>query len=225
MRRLLPTITFVVVTALLLVFALTYDIPEIKVFKFFQDVDQKIITCEDQNKETLETTLEQLQFSVKELINIGQTYDGQTNVTTQFEEYETNYDAVKKYTESVSVCISKVIEETNFDKVEKKTKKLSPELLALANNMVELQQERTTKLADLKTKLDALVNALESFEEMFYNTKTSDSVQYFESVNVAFQEVQALHTDYMDTVQAYYQAKEMYYEQIANKTIIDYLFR
>ncbi|MGL4336546.1 MAG: hypothetical protein ACRCST_06600 [Turicibacter sp.] len=225
MRKSLPMIIIFGVAILLLGFSLTYDIPEVEAFQFFQNIDQKIATCENKNDQTLESTLEDLQLTVRELIVEGQTYNGQTDVSKLLEKYNTQYEQVKQYTQSVFVCISDVITETDFTKVEKTTKKLSPELVDLANEMVVLQQGRTSKLATLKDQLDNLVKTLDNFEEMFYNTKTSDTVQYFQNVNNSFQEVQTIHSEYMTTVETYYQAKESYYEQIASKGTLDFIFK
>lgn len=223
-RSFLPTIIIVIIAALGIFFSLTYKIPEVHVFQDFQNLDQEIVTCEKQNTSTLEENLNALQLSVSDLISAGQTYDGTTDLSDSFATFNEQYNMLKSYTESVSVCISSAIEKTDFEKINKVLTKLPEELKALGTEMTTLQQERTTKLTTLKSQLDSLVSTLSTFEDMFYNTKTSDAVQYFQNVNVAFEEVQTTHTDYMKTVEAYYTTKTSYYESIANKGAFEYIF-
>lgn len=223
-RPFIPALIIMIIAALGIFFAFTYKIPEVQVFQFYQNLDQEIVTCEKQNTSTLEENLNVLQSSVSSLISAGQTYDGSTDLTELFDSFNKQYDMLKQYNESVAVCISSAIEKTNFESIEKVIKKLPEGLQTLGNEMTTLQQERTTKLTALEEQLSSLVSTLSTFETMFYNTKTSEAVQYFQSVNVAFNDVQTLHTEYMTTVEAYYTAKTAYYESIANKGTFDYLF-
>lgn len=223
-RPILPLLIIIIISAIGIFFALTYKVPEVHVFQFYQDLDQEIVTCEKQNKNTLEENLNALQYSVSSLISAGQTYDGTEDLTELFDEYNKQYDMLKQYNESVATCISSTIEDTNFEHIEKVINKLPADLQTLAREMTTLQQERTVKLKALVEQLNSLVTTLENFEDMFYNQKTSEAVQYFQSVNVAFSDVQTLHTDYMKTVESYYEAKAAYYESIANKGTLDYIF-
>lgn len=222
-RPFLPVLFIIIIVAVGIFFASTYKIPEVHVFQFYQDLDQEIVTCEKQNPNTLEDNLNALQTAVSGLISAGQTYDGSADLSELFTSFNTQYDMLKQYNDSVATCISSAIEKTNFESIEKVIKKLPESLQTLGNDMTELQQVRTTKLKSLEEQLAALVTTLSTFEEMFYNTKTSEAVQYFQSVNVAFNEVQTLHTDYMTTVESYYTAKTAYYESIANKGTLDYI--
>ena len=224
MRKLLPAIVVIVLIGIASFLAFTFEIPEVSVFQVFQDLDQRIIQAESKGEETLETTLEQLQVSVREVISIGQTYDGKKDVSEQFTAYQTQYDQLNQYIESAMGEVSKAIESTDFEKVEKQVTKIAPELQGLATEMVKIQTDRTTKLELLNKELQKLVTELKTFEEMFYHTKTSDTVQYFQGINSIFKNIQALHSDYMETVESYYAIKADYYEQIANKNVIDYLF-
>ena len=224
-RPFLPVLIVILISAVGIFFALTYKIPEVQVFQMYQHLDQEIVTCEKQNTNTLEDNLNALQASVSSLISAGQTYDGSADLTELFESFNTQYNMLKQYNESVATCISSAIEKTNFEQIEKVIKKLPTDLQTLGHDMTSLQKERTTKLTALEAQLSSLVDTLSNFEEMFYNTKTSEAVQYFQSVNVAFSDVQTLHTDYMTTVEAYYTAKTAYYESIANKGTLDYIFK
>lgn len=224
-RPFLPVLIVIIISAVGIFFALTYKIPEVQVFQLYQNLDQEIVTCEKQNTSTLEENLNALQASVSGLISAGQTYDGSADLTELFDSFNTQYKMLKQYNESVATCISSAIEKTNFDEIEKVIKKLPADLQTLGSEMTSLQQERTTKLTTLEGQISSLVDTLSNFEEMFYNTKTSEAVQYFQSVNTAFSEVQTLHTEYMTTVESYYVAKTAYYESIANKGTLDYLFK
>lgn len=223
-RSFLPLLIIIIISAIGIFFALTYKVPEVYVYQFYQDVDQEIVTCEKQNKNTLEENLNALQYSVSSLISKGQTYDGTEDLTELFTDFNKQYEMLKQYDESVATCISNVIEDTNFDRIEKVINKLPADLQTLGRDMTTLQQDRTVKLKALVEQLNSLTKTLEDFEDMFYNQKTSEAVQYFQSVNTAFSEVQTLHTDYMKTVESYYVAKEAYYESIANKGTLDYIF-
>ena len=223
-RPFLPVLIIIIISAIGIFFALNYKIPEVYVFQFYQDLDQEIVTCEKQNTNTLEENLNALQYSVSSLISAGQTYDGTEDLTELFDEYNKQYEMLKQYNESVATCISNAIEQTSFDRIEKVISKLPADLQTLGREMTTLQQERTAKLTALEEQLVSLVKTLENFEEMFYNQKTSEAVQYFQNVNVAFSNVQTLHTDYMKTVESYYEAKSAYYESIANKGTLDYIF-
>ena len=206
-RPILPITIIIIIAALGIFFSFTYKIPEIQVFQDFQNLDQEILTCEKQNTNTLEENL-----------NAGQTYDGTADLSDSFKTFNEQYNMLKNYTESVSPCMSSAIEKTDFETINKVLTKLPEQLTTLGSEMTALQQERTTKLTNLT------VQTLSKFEDMFYNTKTSEAVQYFQNVNVAFEEVQVSHTEYMTTVEAYYMAKTNYYENIANKGVFEYIF-
>ena len=118
-RSFLPTIIIVIIAALGIFFSLTYKIPEVHVFQDFQNLDQEIVTCEKQNTSTLEENLNALQLSVSDLISAGQTYDGTTDLSDSFATFNEQYNMLKSYTESVSVCISSAIEKTDFEKINK----------------------------------------------------------------------------------------------------------
>lgn len=223
-RSVLPITIIIIITALGIFFSFTYKIPEIQVFQNFQNLDQEIVTCEKQNTNTLEENLNVLQLAVNQLIIAGQTYDGTADLSDTFKTFNEQYNMLKNYTESVSPCMSSVIEKTDFEKINKVLTKLPEQLMTIGTDMTDLQQERTTKLTNLTLQLDSLVETLSNFEDMFYNTKTSEAVQYFQNVNVAFEEVQTSHTDYIKTVEAYYAAKTNYYENIANKGVFEYIF-
>lgn len=48
-----------------------------------------------------------------------QTYDGSADLTELFESFNTQYNMLKQYNESVATCISSAIEKTNFEQIEK----------------------------------------------------------------------------------------------------------
>ncbi len=223
MRRFLPTIIVVALIAAAGFLAFSYEIPEISVFQVFQDCDQALIEVNQQSEEPLETVLENLQVSVRDVITAGQTYDKKADVSEVFATYEKAYEDVKQYVESVLMPMIKVMEETEFDKVSRQLSHLSPELKTQAEELIQLQQGRITQLNALGDEIQNLVAGLESLETMFYSTTTSDSVQYFQQLNGKFLEILRLHTEYGETVDAYYEAKTGYYEQIANKNMFDYL--
>ena len=78
--------------------------------------------------------------------------------------------------------------------------------------MSVLQQARTEKLVALNAELEVLAKELTNFEEMFYNTKTSEAVQYFQTINMIFNTIEELHTEYMKSIEEYYAVKTEYYE-------------
>ena len=117
------------------------------------------------------------------------------------------------------------LEEVNFDKVESTLSKLPENLASLGKQMSVLQQARTEKLVALNAELEVLAKELTNFEEMFYNTKTSEAVQYFQTINMIFNTIEELHTEYMKSIEEYYAVKTEYYEAIANKGVPDYLFK
>ncbi|MTM43369.1 hypothetical protein GMA50_09635, partial [Turicibacter sanguinis] len=167
-RPFLPVLIVILISAVGIFFALTYKIPEVQVFQMYQHLDQEIVTCEKQNTNTLEDNLNALQASVSSLISAGQTYDGSADLTELFESFNTQYNMLKQYNESVATCISSAIEKTNFEQIEKVIKKLPTDLQTLGHDMTSLQKERTTKLTALEAQLSSLVDTLSNFEEMFY---------------------------------------------------------
>ena len=132
---------------------------------------------------------------------------------------------LKDNTANVVTCMNSQLEEVNFDKVESTLSKLPENLASLGKQMSVLQQARTEKLVALNAELEVLAKELTNFEEMFYNTKTSEAVQYFQNINVIFNTIEELHTEYMKSIEEYYAVKTEYYEAIANKGVLDYLFK
>ena len=132
---------------------------------------------------------------------------------------------LKDYTANVVTCMNSQLEEVNFDKVESTLSKLPENLASLGKQMSVLQQARTEKLVALNAELEVLAKELTNFEEMFYNTKTSEAVQYFQTINMIFNTIEELHTEYMKSIEEYYAVKTEYYEAIANKGVPDYLFK
>ena len=116
-RPFLPVLIVILISAVGIFFALTYKIPEVQVFQMYQHLDQEIVTCEKQNTNTLEDNLNALQASVSSLISAGQTYDGSADLTELFESFNTQYNMLKQYNESVATCISSAIEKTNFEQI------------------------------------------------------------------------------------------------------------
>ncbi len=221
----LPLVIIGLIAAVGVFFALTYKFPEVEAFQFYQKIDQNIVTCEKKSPDTLETILNALQSHVREVILVGQTYDGSQDVTELFKPFNAQYEELKEYTSNVVICMNSELEGINFDKINSTLSKLPENLASLGKQMSVLQQTRTEKLTALNNELDVLVQALTNFEEMFYNTKTSESVQYFQNINVIFNTIEALHTDYMKSIEEYYAVKTEYYELIANKSVFDYLFK
>ena len=97
-----PFIIIGLIAAIGVFFGLTYKFPEIEVFQYYQNIDQQIITCENKSPETLETTLNTLQESIRNVISVGKTYDGKEDVTELFTSFNTAYEGLKKYTADVS---------------------------------------------------------------------------------------------------------------------------
>lgn len=205
-------------------FALTYKFPEVEAFQFYQRIDQNIVSCEKKSPETLETNLNALQEAVRQLILAGQSYDGSQDVTELFAHFNDEYTVLKAYTSEVVTCMNSNLEQVNFDKVKSTLSKLPENLTTLGEQMLALQQTRTQKLVELNKELQVLSESLANFEEMFYNTKTSEAVQYFQNINGIFMTIETLHTEYMDLIKEYYAVKAQYYELIANKGVLDYLF-
>lgn len=221
----LPFVIIGLIATIGVFFALTYKFPEVEAFQFYQQIDQEIVTCEKKSPDTLETTLNALQSHVREIILVGQTYDGSQDVTELFTSFNAEYEVLKDYTANVVTCMNSQLEEVNFDKVESTLSKLLENLASLGKQMSVLQQARTEKLVALNAELEVLAKELTNFEEMFYNTKTSEAVQYFQNINVIFNTIEELHTEYMKSIEEYYAVKTEYYEAIANKGVLDYLFK
>ncbi len=67
-----PFIIIGLIAAIGVFFGLTYKFPEIEVFQYYQNIDQEIITCENKSPETLETTLNTLQESIRQCYFSGE---------------------------------------------------------------------------------------------------------------------------------------------------------
>ena len=145
-------------------------------------------------------------------------------MTDLFADFNSEYEVLNGYTSEVVTCINHEVGQINFNKMESTLSKLPEDLSALADEMLVLQQARTEKLVELNTELQTLAESLANFEEMFYNTKTSEAVQYFQMINGVFTTIETLHTEYMDSIKDYYAVKTKYYESIANKGVLDYVF-
>lgn len=223
-KSFLPLLIIGLIGAIGIYFALTYKFPEVEAFQFYQRIDQTIISCEKKSPVTLEENLDALQESTRQLILAGQTYDGSQDLNDLFSEFNSEYEVLNSYTSEVATCINHEVEQINFNKIESTLSKLPENLSALADQMLVLQQSRTEKLVELNTELQTLSESLANFEEMFYNTKTSEAVQYFQMINGVFTTIEKLHTEYMDSIKDYYAVKTKYYESIANKGILDYVF-
>ena len=223
-KSFLPLLIIGLIGAVGIYFGLTYKFPEVEAFQFYQRIDQNIISCEKKSPVTLEENLDALQQSTRQLILAGQTYDGSQDLTDLFADFNSEYEVLNGYTSEVVTCINHEVEQINFNKMESTLSKLPEDLSALADEMLVLQQARTEKLVELNTELQTLSESLANFEEMFYNTKTSDAVQYFQMINGVFTTIETLHTEYMDSIKDYYAVKTKYYESIANKGVLDYVF-
>ena len=219
-----PFIIIGLIAAIGVFFGLTYKFPEIEVFQYYQNIDQEIITCENKSPQTLETTLNTLQESIRNVISVGKTYDGKEDVTELFTSFNASYEGLKKYTANVVTCMNNNLEGIEFDKVNSTLSKLPENLSSLGEEMSTFQKTRTEKLIQLNNELTVLTEALTNFEEMFYNTKTSETVQYFQNINTIFTNIEQLHADYIKAIEDYYSVKTKYYEEIANKSVLDYLF-
>lgn len=220
----LPLLIIGLIAAVGMYFALTYKFPEVEAFQFYQRIDQNIVSCEKKSPETLEANLNALQEATRQLILTGQTYDGSQDVTEQLNNFNNEYEVLKGYTSEVVTCMNSDLEQINFDKAKSTLSKLPENLAALGEQMLVLQQTRTEKLVGLNKELQVLSESLANFEEMFYNTKTSEAVQYFQNINGIFITIETLHTEYMNSIEDYYAVKTEYYESIANKGVLDYLF-
>ena len=181
-----PFIIIGLIAAIGVFFGLTYKFPEIEVFQYYQNIDQQIITCENKSPETLETTLNTLQESIRNVISVGKTYDGKEDVTELFTSFNAAYEGLKKYTANVVTCMNNNLEGIDFDKVNSTLSKLPENLSSLGEQMSTFQKTRTEKLTQLNNELTVLTESLTNFEEMFYNTKTCDTVQYFQNINTIF---------------------------------------
>lgn len=223
-KSFLPLLIIGLIGAVGIYFGLTYKFPEVEAFQFYQRIDQNIISCEKKSPVTLEENLDALQQSTRQLILAGQTYDGSQDLTDLFADFNSEYEVLNGYTSEVVTCINHEVEQINFNKMESTLSKLPEDLSALADEMLVLQQARTEKLVELNTELQTLAESLANFEEMFYNTKTSEAVQYFQMINGVFTTIETLHTEYMDSIKDYYAVKTKYYESIANKGVLDYVF-
>lgn len=223
-KSFLPLLIIGLIGAVGIYFGLTYKFPEVEAFQFYQRIDQNIISCEKKSPVTLEENLDALQQSTRQLILAGQTYDGSQDLTDLFADFNSEYEVLNGYTSEVVTCINHEVEQINFNKIESTLSKLPEDLSALADEMLVLQQARTEKLVELNTELQTLSESLANFEEMFYNTKTSEAVQYFQMINGVFTTIETLHTEYMDSIKDYYAVKTKYYESIANKGVLDYVF-
>lgn len=223
-KSFLPLLIIGLIGAVGIYFALTYKFPEVEAFQFYQRIDQNIISCEKKSPVTLEENLDALQQSTRQLILAGQTYDGSQDLTDLFADFNSEYEVLNGYTSEVVTCINHEVGQINFNKMESTLSKLPEDLSALADEMLVLQQARTEKLVELNTELQTLAESLANFEEMFYNTKTSEAVQYFQMINGVFTTIETLHTEYMDSIKDYYAIKTKYYESIANKGVLDYVF-
>ena len=60
---------------------------------------------------------------------------------------------------------------------------------------------------------------------MFYHSKVSETVRYFQQLNQLFSQLATTHHEYVQNVEAYYSVKAEYYEAIANKGVFDYIFK
>ena len=223
-KSFLPLLIIGLIGAVGIYFGLTYKFPEVEAFQFYQRIDQNIISCEKKSPVTLEENLDALQQSTRQLILAGQTYDGSQDLTDLFADFNSEYEVFNGYTSEVVTCINHEVGQINFNKMESTLSKLPEDLSALADEMLVLQQARTEKLVELNTELQTLAESLANFEEMFYNTKTSEAVQYFQMINGVFTTIETLHTEYMDSIKDYYAVKTKYYESIANKGVLDYVF-
>lgn len=223
-KSFLPLLIIGLIGAVGIYFGLTYKFPEVEAFQFYQRIDQNIISCEKKSPVTLEENLDALQQSTRQLILAGQTYDGSQDLTDLFADFNSEYEVLNGYTSEVVTCINHEVGQINFNKMESTLSKLPEDLSALADEMLVLQQARTEKLVELNTELQTLAESLANFEEMFYNTKTSEAVQYFQMINGVFTTIETLHTEYMDSIKDYYAVKTKYYESIANKGVLDYVF-
>ena len=185
-KSFLPLLIIGLIGAVGIYFALTYKFPEVEAFQFYQRIDQNIISCEKKSPVTLEENLDALQQSTRQLILAGQTYDGSQDLTDLFADFNSEYEVLNGYTSEVVTCINHEVGQINFNKMESTLSKLPEDLSALADEMLVLQQARTEKLVELNTELQTLAESLANFEEMFYNTKTSEAVQYFQMINGVF---------------------------------------
>ena len=92
----LPFVIIGLIATIGVFFALTYKFPEVEAFQFYQQIDQEIVTCEKKSPDTLETTLNALQSHVREIILVGQTYDGSQDVTELFTSFNAEYEVLKE---------------------------------------------------------------------------------------------------------------------------------
>ena len=108
----LPFVIIGLIATIGVFFALTYKFPEVEAFQFYQ----QIVTCEKKSPDTLETTLNALQSHVREIILVGQTYDGSQDVTELFTSFNAEYEVLKDYTANVVTCMNSQLEEVNLIK-------------------------------------------------------------------------------------------------------------
>lgn len=206
-------------------FAVTYTFPEIEVLQFYQQIDEEIVSCEKKSDQTIEEILNELNKTVSQTIETGRTFDGSQSMDEIFNTFNEQYAVLKSYNEKVIPMMDEKIQKVNFDKIEKVASRLPENLSKLGQQLSILQQERIAALIDLNKEIKKLTEELAPFEDNFYSLKTSDAVQYFQSVATIFNEVEKNHEKYNETIKNYYAVKAEYYECIANKGVLDYILK
>lgn len=213
------------IVAMGIYFAMTYKFPEIEVLQFYQRIDEEIISLEKKSPQTIEEILNELNKTTSQIIEIGRTYDGEEDMDELFSTFNAQYAELKAYRDDVIDAMNERLVKVKFNHINSVSSKLSKPLSTLGKQLSENQQKRIESLTLLNGEIDELMNKLESLQEMFYHSKVSETVRYFQQLNQLFSRLATTHHEYVQNVEAYYSVKAEYYEAIANKGVFDYIFK
>ena len=213
------------IVALGIYFAITYKFPEIEVLQFYQRIDEEIISLEKKSPQTIEEILSGINETTSQIIEIGRTYDGEKDMDELFSTFNAQYAELKAYRDDVICAMNERLAKVKFNHINSVSSKLSKPLSTLGKQLSEHQQSRIESLMLLNEEIEGLFTELESLQEMFYHSKISETVRYFQQLNRLFSQVASVHEEYVQNMEAYYSVKAEYYEAIANKGVFDYIFK
>lgn len=210
MKKILP---FVVLFAILiggLMAAFSYQAPETKTYIALNTIDTQIEENLKVNEQSMTENLSSLQTTVENLITLGQTYTDGTDVTSDFEQFNTAYQNSQTLQSKLTELIAKEL----TSKLEKTTDKLSVEQKKLADEAINLEKTRLDELSLLLKEIESLNSKLSKVEEMFYTKKPSEAIQYFNGVNNTFSTIEEAYNVYADASTNYFTAKSSLYQAI-----------
>ncbi len=213
------------IVALGIYFAITYKFPEIEVLQFYQRIDEEIISLEKKSPQTIEEILSGINETTSQIIEIGRTYDGEKDMDELFSTFNAQYAELKAYRDDVICAMNERLAKVKFNHINSVSSKLSKPLSTLGKQLSEHQQSRIESLMLLNEEIEGLFTELESLQHMFYHSKISETVRYFQQLNRLFSQVASVHEEYVQNMEAYYSVKAEYYEAIANKGVFDYIFK